>query len=324
MSVPAIHCYSQRMLNHFRGLMSVVEIDDGDAVSIDGIHWILYIEDPALKDIAQIKDEINKLDIRYGSWSEKSGLKRAPMLSTTDLVPIEAIGQHLVKALQRHVNQVPFPSLDRYELWMMQDNSDHPLALLDSTLDRPRRDSAECTEWRVSRLCRESFVSNSLVARGFNTDNHAEHVARIVNEAAGSRSRAQWFLRQEDGRGVPYRAEETLGEEYIQSAGTFPELLVSSRWSGADAQSVILVDEFLHWQAPWLLLMPGLSDMTRAQLEPLACQQAEFVAAQHHLYPKVIDGDVLNAALVEAVLRKSDVSSSPGEGKTIAPVFNNC
>ena len=38
-----VRCYSQRLVNPFRGILSVVETEDADAVSSDGLHWSLYI-----------------------------------------------------------------------------------------------------------------------------------------------------------------------------------------------------------------------------------------------------------------------------------------
>ncbi|MFN2309497.1 MAG: hypothetical protein ABR553_07145 [Gammaproteobacteria bacterium] len=38
-----VHCYSQRLVNPFRGILSVVETEAADAVSSDGLHWALYI-----------------------------------------------------------------------------------------------------------------------------------------------------------------------------------------------------------------------------------------------------------------------------------------
>lgn len=39
-----INCYSQRLINPFRGILSVVATEDADAVNSDGIHSALYIQ----------------------------------------------------------------------------------------------------------------------------------------------------------------------------------------------------------------------------------------------------------------------------------------
>jgi len=38
-------CYSERILNPFRGVMNVIALDDAEAVTTDGINWFLYVRD---------------------------------------------------------------------------------------------------------------------------------------------------------------------------------------------------------------------------------------------------------------------------------------
>lgn len=64
-----------------------------------------------------------------------------------------------------------------------------------------------------------------------------------------------------------------------------------------------MLDEFLAWQAPWLLQLQNLGHDLRAHLEHLAGQRAGEVAKCHRLYPEVIHADRITAARVEAKLR---------------------
>lgn len=66
-----------------------------------------------------------------------------------------------------------------------------------------------------------------------------------------------------------------------------------------------LIEAFLQWQAPWLLLLQHLDEATRRYYEPLARQQAALVEKNHRLYPSVIDPAQINAARVETQLRRS-------------------
>jgi len=50
------HCYSQRMLNPFRGVMNVIDTINADAVSTDGKIWTLYLRDSNLQNIANDGD----------------------------------------------------------------------------------------------------------------------------------------------------------------------------------------------------------------------------------------------------------------------------
>jgi hypothetical protein len=72
-----------------------------------------------------------------------------------------------------------------------------------------------------------------------------------------------------------------------------------------DTHHTQLVEAFLQWQAPWLLLLQHLDDATRRYYEPLARQQAALVENHHRLYPTVIDPTQINAARVETQLRRA-------------------
>ena len=70
----------------------------------------------------------------------------------------------------------------------------------------------------------------------------------------------------------------------------------------ADAR---LVADYIRWQAPWLLQLPRLETGTRERLEKLARQAADKVAQYHALYPCVVNQREMNAALVEAVMKRA-------------------
>ena len=40
-----IVCYSERILNPFRGVMNIIALDDAEAVTTDGVNWSLYVRD---------------------------------------------------------------------------------------------------------------------------------------------------------------------------------------------------------------------------------------------------------------------------------------
>lgn len=69
-------CYAQRLLNPFRGVMNIIEYQGAEAVTIDGIHWDIYVRDTELVEDLENASRIQTSDIRYGSWSEQEGLKR--------------------------------------------------------------------------------------------------------------------------------------------------------------------------------------------------------------------------------------------------------
>jgi len=81
-------------------------------------------------------------------------------------------------------------------------------------------------------------------------------------------------------------------------------LMLNREW--LDNSMITVVEEFLAWQAPWLLLLQDMKDTTRDRLESVACCQARRMAVQRRLYPKIINRERVDAALVEAALRSAN------------------
>ena len=69
-----------------------------------------------------------------------------------------------------------------------------------------------------------------------------------------------------------------------------------------------------------MLLLPTLSPELRRDYERHACAQALKVAAQYHLYPAIMDPAVIDAARVEARLRKTVPEKKPEEA-TLSPFY---
>ena len=73
-----IVCYSERILNPFRGVMNVIALDDAEAVTTDGVNWSLYVRDQFDSEENDPEDfiKIDNPHIRFGTWNEERGLKR--------------------------------------------------------------------------------------------------------------------------------------------------------------------------------------------------------------------------------------------------------
>ncbi|MCK7496205.1 MAG: hypothetical protein MZW92_38690 [Comamonadaceae bacterium] len=80
-----------------------------------------------------------------------------------------------------------------------------------------------------------------------------------------------------------------------------------------------MIEQFLAWQAVWLLTLPDLEPDTRRRLEREARRQAALVEHQFRLYPYTIDGDAITAARVEAMLRRS--TQPPAAEDDALPTF---
>ena len=74
-----------------------------------------------------------------------------------------------------------------------------------------------------------------------------------------------------------------------------------------------LVRDFICWQAPWQLLLPGLDKQARREFEQHARVQPLKLAHQYRLYPEIIDRSVIDAARVEAHLRSTQQRDEPAD-----------
>ncbi|MEW8430483.1 MAG: hypothetical protein G8D61_12265, partial [gamma proteobacterium symbiont of Ctena orbiculata] len=120
--------YSRRLLSPFHGLQQVISVEGGIAESMDGWNWKLYVADES------IVSHTGLSEIVYGSWNPYHGLSRSRIRGAMPSSIIEQMGDRLLQAVERHADSIPFASLDEFELWLLDEESGKPLALLDSAL----------------------------------------------------------------------------------------------------------------------------------------------------------------------------------------------
>ena len=303
-----VSCYSQRILNPFRGVMNIISIGGADAVTIDGINWTLYVHDtfdcPA--DDPQEFFEIEMPDIRFGDWSRESGLKRSPLIASYHYNEIQAIGQVLLDAVLQYADECPFSFSDNYELWLLDESTSEPLALLHSVCNQNEIFSPEDLTWEAGLRCKQEFLIDD-----DETDTQTpagELLNDTINQRAGKEPSAQWFCRDKlnYGKGLNgINLEANLIEREL-SARLFPKMLVQQEWQDTSQHS--LINAFIEWLSPYLLVLDFLRDTQRETLEQAARQQAALVERMHLLYPKIINQQAINAARVEAMMRKSNQS----------------
>ncbi len=307
------HYYSQRLVNPFRGILSVVETEAADAVSNDGIHWALYIH--GQHELAQLNDgtqrDVALPDVKYGDWSLRGGFKHAPIRNVVDHRRLDAIGAQLLAAVKFAAEQLPFPLRDHYELWLL-DTQAQPLALLNVAVHAHERETPGNLHWRPGEAAKADFTSTHPLLADAGNVRAGQWVEDLVNQAAGTSPTAQWFQRDAKGAGHGLDGiciDAALLGRHVP-ADAFPRLLLATTW--ATPQERALLEEFLDWQAPWLLQLQNLTDTQRAHLEQIAVRRAGAVAHCHQLYPHVIDEDRITAARVEARLRETtDAPTGP-------------
>lgn len=295
-----MHTYSQRLLNPFRGIMSIIENEGAEAVTTDGVHWDIYVRDTALVEDLEASHKVQTRDIRYGSWSVANGLKRGAIHPSDDFCMLEHRGALVYEYLLKHHAEVPFPLRDCYECWLLAEDG-LPLALLHSVV-REQDMELDCyLDWRAGHECRETFHSDLVQS------NAGVHLTRYINQLAASGPRAQWFQRQADGSGVSGAGINGPG---CERAHTLPKMRFPRFFVREDVAEPVerqLIQEFLLWQAPCLLLLQhGLDAELRCRLEQSAIQRAQAVDRLFHLYPCIMDQDAINVARVEAMLRSNE------------------
>jgi len=310
-----ILCYSQRLLNPFRGSICCIQYQSAEAVSADGIKWDIYVSNAGLLSGLPGDRRTQVSDIRYGTWSAQTGLKRGPLYPSDDFRAMEDMGAVVYEHLLKVHEAAPFPFLDNYELWLL-DREGQPLALLDSALTGEKIDMRQAGAWNPGLNCRKTFMSPA--ARELGVDPAAvgacgDYLADYINACAGESPAAQVFVRNADGSGTGLHGSN-LDHAFSNRSlppEAFPDALLKTRQH--DTAHHQLIKDFLAWQAPWLLLLPTLDTETRRRYERLArCQPVKLV--QHYcLYPEIVDNALIDQARVEVRLRETVPESEPEE-----------
>ena len=302
-----IEIYAQRLLNPFRGISNTVKYQSAEAVSTDGINWDIYVSNDLLLQDLDTDKRIQTSDIRYGKWSYANGLKRGPIYPSEDFKYLEHQGAIVLDYIQQHHTDVPFPLADNFELWLL-DRQHMPLALLDSAIASKELDQERNLLWRAGNLSRKTFQASNLqdlLCHSATTVNSADYLTQYINDQTSDPPVAQWFERDSVGNGLGLFGINLTAElESRQLAAKyFPVNLLTHL--ATDALHQQLLDEFLNWQAPWLLLLPTLDMEKRYSYELAARKQALIVEQQFRLYPEIVDTAAINTARVEARLRNS-------------------
>ena len=311
--------YSQRLLNPFRGSMNIIEYKGAEAVTLDGKNWDIYVKNRDLvKDLGS-KKNIQISDIRYGHWSHKDGLIRGPIYPSDDFKQMEAQGAKVYEHLLQHHEDLPFPFLDNYELWLLDENA-YPLALIDSALRENEINNGPILDWRAGHACCREFISETYAAMQQNSNTSAgQYLTNYINQLCSSPPKAQWFKRTLDGHGIGMTGHN-MPNDYLHrelNDNYFHPFMISDK--NHDNQHINLINEFIQWQSPWLLLLDSISESQRMILEEKAQKRALVVDQLHTLYPEVIDIRLINTARVEATLRKNCATKEKQDKDLDAP-----
>ncbi len=218
---------------------------------------------------------------------------------------MESLGARVYERLLEVHRELPFPFADYYELWLL-DMQQRPLALLDSAIDAGDMNDDTLPLWRAGISARKHFrPSCNLSVLRDNCINPADYLTDYINRCTGPMPAAQWFYRSaaKTAQGLDGIGMDSSLRGRALAADEFPAFPLQEQRH--DQIHHELIQNYHHWQAPWSLLLSDLTQETRQSLEQHARQQALVVDEQYRLCPDVIDNTMINAARVEAMMRRS-------------------
>ncbi len=283
-----IKIYSQRLLPPYYGQAQIAESERARALTIDGQSW-----------------EIQFLHVGNDSQSTKLSYRRAVTISDSDIRQ-KNIGSSPTNGPNHAPNNVqdktqtvderileltdfladvslPFPAADHFEYWLLDAKDQSPLALIFSAKDSVQMDAYPSRpEWTALPAAvmpiemTEDEKSSSSAPVNYRLE-------RLVAERASINPKAKWFTR-------------SINEEQV-----FPTFMLTEDWQEQEAND--LCQRYLSRQSPRLLMLHGLNQQQRKQLEINARPYALEVKRFYQLYPEVVDQVLMNALCVEARLR---------------------
>ncbi len=277
-----VECFARRIMVPFQGVLQVIRVGAGEAESTDGVHWILYAAHP------DILAHSGLSEVRFGTWSVDTGLRRAMVRGTAAGHLIERIGEPLIGALEAFAGQVSFALHDSLECWLLDAQTRKPLVLLDSLLPDEAIPLAEVARWLPGQAARDEFADLA-------------ELEQMILRRAGRRPAAAWFER--DPEAVAQRSQRSWEVE-----ASFPRLLLTTQWP--EARQRRIAEAFIAWWAPALLQLHHLSDPERLRLEQAAVQRAGALARLFRLYPKILNERLIRAARVQARMQASQCNKA--------------
>lgn len=283
----AVRSYAIRRVNPFRGVMQIIEAEEGRALSCNGIVWEILVR--ARRSNARDcpgRDNQRKIFYRFGMWSMDDGLlQRANSpAEDQDYFDLAMKCEALVEYVRAHHQQLPFKLEDNRELWLFDSDNQSPLALLASLRPVASLPRSEPRGWSCC-----TGANGSPSQRRFP---QARDLETQVRQRAGFKINKYWVKRLADGDGIVEITGDTI------SANQFPVLLLEENWVNDEEQRRAC--EYIKWISPSLLTLQHLDKGIRTCIENNLNVQAISIEHHWHLYPEIINQKLLKAARVQS------------------------
>ena len=287
-----IRTYSQRMLPPYYGQVQIAESDRARALTVDGQTWEIQFLHSGSGGVSHADTDAQSIKHRY---------RRAVSISDRDIrqKKVDAMLQEDQTVDERILEltdfladvSLPFAAADLYEYWLLDHDEQSPLALIFSCRDAQHMNAYPSRpEWTaLPAAVMPIDMTDNEKSRSSAPVNY--RLERAVAERAGFNPKAKWFTRGAD-------------EQH-----RFPAFMVREDWH--DDESTELCQRYLTRQSPRLLMLHGLQQNQRQQLEVNARAHALEVERFYKLYPEIVDQTLMDTIRVEARLRRVTEEQSP-------------
>lgn len=278
--------YAIRRVNPFRGVMQVIEAEEGRALSCNGVVWEILVRATQGNSLDITGDHNTRNTFyRFGLWSLDYGLMKRSNSPAAEQDYFELMSkcETLIDHVQASHDQLPFELEDSLELWLFDRNSQRPFALLTSLLPGSGLPSPEPEYWSAC-----IGANGSPAQRRFP---QARELEVQVSKRAGFNINKHWIQRLPGGEGIVENTDRAI------PADQFPVLLLDENWERDDEQQ--RAREYIEWISPSLLTLQHLDKGARARLENNLNVQAISIEHHWHLYPEIINSKLLKAARVQ-------------------------
>jgi hypothetical protein len=305
MATREISAFSIRRLNPFNGVLQVFSAENARALSGNGVVWEIQVLSDAPQGLWANVPYSGKAFYTFGRWTAAGGLQQVPVNPLFNVRDMIESADYLITALAVAADDIPFPAADPYELWLLDEQTLSPVALLMTCRDANEMHHRDIAKWIAAKRGDFTFVSPHLLSRdqpnndGYNPRVHATILEAMVRYRAGQHHKRAWYKKRPDGQYAP-----CAGTEQPQTTSIFPELPVTEEWQ--DEEEGKLIADYISWKAPQLLQLQGLSPENRERLERIAVLQADVVERLFRLYPEIHNKDLLNRARIEARIRSAN------------------
>jgi len=281
--------YSRKLLLPFVGIIQLAELANVRGLSLDGKNWAIhYALSSHTK--SQHRNQAHNPDSDYTlvATFQEGQLKTKLAYSYLDSTDAHSHIDMLCNAVT--TVQIPLAAADRFEYWLLDKVNEAPLALLQTAINQEElARPAPHPAWQAmpaSQLAIQAPETTSESTEGVYVPPVNYRLEKQIEARAGNKPKAVWI------------------ERANPMNDNFPPCLITEEWDDVTAKQ--LCDRYIERMAPRLLMVSGLPRPVRQRLELAACKYALDVEKFYPLYPEVIDKSILDAARVEAQIRRAN------------------